>query len=196
MKKFLLDTNAFFELLGYLAGKEVRRDGYDFSDIREGECYISKITELEILSVIGKYGRGEASQWQQCSRQIDEEGKKCEHRYFHQGRRPWNKNLCRDMYKLVKEMINGSSSILKVNVLDINHSIIHRAEGFMMYAYKYKFGSQDALIAATAIVHSSDTEPMLVVTSDRALRAAMAEEGMGFVIPGVTVLGGFSQKNT
>lgn len=65
-----------------------------------------------------------------------------------------------------------------------------------MYAYKYKFGSQDALIAATAIVHSSDTEPMLVVTSDRALRAAMAEEGMGFVIPGVTVLGGFSQKNT
>ena len=74
MKRYLLDTNAFFEMLSFLAGKSVRRDEYNFEDMRQGECYISKITELEILSVIGKYGRGEPSQWQNCSRQIADDG--------------------------------------------------------------------------------------------------------------------------
>ena len=85
MKKYLLDTNAFFELLSHVSGKPVRKDGYDFADIRQNECYISKITELEILSVIGKYGRGIPSQWQICSRQISEEGEKCGKRYFLKG---------------------------------------------------------------------------------------------------------------
>lgn len=127
MKNYLLDTNAFFELLSFLAGKNIRQDGYDFADILEGKCYISKITELEILSVIGKYGRGEPSQWQKCSRQIHENGAKCQHQYFHKGQKPWNKKLCRDMYKLVKEMTHGTSPILKVNVLEINAAIINRA---------------------------------------------------------------------
>ena len=88
------------------------------------------------------------------------------------------------MQKLVKEMITGSSPILKVKVLDVNEEIIDRAEGFMMHASKYKFGSQDALIVATSIIYSSQEEPMIVVTSDRALRAAMLEEGVGFIVPG------------
>lgn len=184
MQKFLLDTNAFFEMLSFLAGKSIRSDNYDFKDIQNGECYISKITELEILSVIGKYGRGEASQWQICTRQISENGVKCGHRYFHKGQKPWNKKLCRDMQKLVKELINGNSPILKVNVLEIDETIINRAEGFMMHASKHKFGSQDALIVATSIIHSSEEDPMIVVTSDRALRAAMAEEGVEFIVPG------------
>ena len=179
-----MDTNAFFEMLSFLAGKNVRCDGYDFADIRNEECYISKITELEILSVIGKYGRGEAAQWQRCSRLINENGDRCGHNYYHKGQKPWNKRLCRDMHKLVKEMIDGSSPIFKVNVLEINDAVINRAEGFMMYASKYKFGSQDALIAATSLIHSSDDLPMVVVTSDKSLRAAMAEGGVSFIVPG------------
>ena len=184
MKKYLLDTNAFFEMLSFLNGKNIRSDGYDFKDIQNGECYISKITELEILSVIGKYGRGESSQWQKCTRHIREDGTKCNNRYLHKGQKPWNKKLCRDMQKLVKEMINGSSPILKLIVLDVNEAIINRAEGFMMHASRHKFGSQDALIVATSIIHSSKEEPLIVVTSDRALRAAMIEEGVGFIVPG------------
>lgn len=79
MKQYLLDTNAFFEILSFLAGKSIRRDGYDFADIRKEKCYVSKITELEILSVIGKYGRGMQDQWQACNRQIDMQGTKCTH---------------------------------------------------------------------------------------------------------------------
>lgn len=187
MKRYLLDTNAFFEMLSFLAGKSVRKDEYNFEDIRQGECYISKITELEILSVIGKYGRGEPSQWQNCNRQITKDGTKCTHQYFHKGIKSWNKRLCTAVRKLMKEMIEGTSPVLKIHVLDLDENIINRAEGFMMHAVKHKFGSQDSLIAATAIIHSTEIDPLFVVTSDRALRAAMKEEGMDFIVPGVIV---------
>lgn len=184
MKKYLLDTNAFFEMLSYLVGKNVRKDEYDFADIRQGECYISKITELEVLSVIGRYGRGKPSQWQTCNRQTSKEGITCSNRYFFEGIRPWNKKQCAALRKLVKEMIDGTSTILKINVLEIDEDIINRAEGFMMHAVRYKFGSQDALIASTAIIHSTEETPMYVVTADKALRAAMKDEGMEFIVPG------------
>lgn len=184
MKKYLLDTNAFFEMISYMAGRNVRKDEYDFDNIRKGECYISKITELEIISVIGKYGRGEPSQWQKCERHISKDGLICEHKFFYKGRKPWNKKLCMAVNKLVKEMIAGTSPILKIGVLDVNECIINRAEGFMMHAAKHKFGSQDALIAATAITHSTDNDPVIVVTSDKALRLAMIDEGMEFIVPG------------
>lgn len=187
MRRYLLDTNAFFEMLSYLAGKNVRADIYDFHDVRKGKCYISKITELEIISVIGKYGRAEPEQWQTCGRIISEDGAKCEREYFHQGKRPWSRKLCRDLNKLMKEMIHGTSPILNVQVLDINREIINRAEGFMMHAVRHKFGSQDALIAATAIIHSTEDDPMYVVTSDKPLRAAMKAEGMEFIVPGSCV---------
>lgn len=184
MKKYLLDTNSFFEMLSYLAGRNMRGDSYGFEDVRKGECYISKITELEIISVIGKYSRGEPSQWQRCERQVSEEGAKCGCQYYHKGRKAWNKKLCAAVNKLVKEMIAGTSPILKLYVLDINRNIIERAEGFLMHANRYRFGSQDALIAATAIIYSTEDNPMFVVTSDKALRAAMIAEGMEFIVPG------------
>ena len=151
MERYLLDTNAFFEMFSFLAGRNVRTDAYNFQDIRQGECYISKITELEILSVIGKYGRGEPSQWQNCDRQIADDGAKCTHRYFHKGNKPWNNRLCADLRKLMKEMIAGTSSIITLHVLDINEDIIY------------------------------------VVTSDRALRVAMKEEGIDFIVTGTTI---------
>lgn len=186
MKRYLLDTNVFFEMLSFLSGKNVRKDEYDFEEIRQGECYISKITELEILSVIGKYRRGEQSQWQVCNRQIAEDGTKCTRQHFHKGIKPWNQRLCKAMRKLIKEITNGTNSNLQVHVLNIDEEIINRAEGFMMHAIKYKFGSQDALIAATAIMYSTPIDPLLVVTSDKSLRAAMKEEGMQFIVPGIT----------
>lgn len=45
-------------------------------------------------------------------------------------------------------------------------------------------GSQDALIASTAIIYSTEKNPIYVVTSDKALQAAMKAEGIGFIVPG------------
>lgn len=187
MEKYLLDTNAFFELISYLAGKNIRHDEYKYEDVIKGECYISKITELEINSVIGKYGRGEPAQWQKCSRLLSEDGsQRCNHDYFYKGQKPWKKKVCRDMLKLVREILDGSSPILNVTVLDVTTETIDRAKNFMMLSFKYKFGSHDAIIAATAITHSTKDNILCVVTSDRALRAAMKEEGVYFIVPGVT----------
>lgn len=183
MDKYLLDTNAFFEMLSYIVGKNVRNDGYDFEDIIHGECYISKITELEIISVVGKYGRGEQAQWQKCNRLIDEEGTICEHNFFNKGQKPWNKKLCRDILKLTKEILQGQNELLKIEVLELNERILNRAESFMMHSLRHKFGSQDALIAATALVYSDETNCFQVVTSDKGLRSAMSAEGMKFIVP-------------
>ena len=88
------------------------------------------------------------------------------------------------MRKLVREMLDATSPVLSVKVLEIDNSILERAEGFMMHASKYKFGSQYAIIAAIAIINSTDDNPMFVVTSDRALRAAMQDEKMNYIVPG------------
>ena len=189
MDKYLLDTNAFFEMLSYIAGKSVRKDGYDFGNIKNGECYISKITELEIISVVGKYGRGEQAQWQKCNRMINEDGTVCNHNFFSKGQKPWNKKLCRDILKLTKEILEGKNTLLKVEVLELNEQVINRAESFMMHSAKYKFGSQDALIAATALVYSNETDYFQVVTSDKGLRSAMQAEGMKFVVPSSQSMG-------
>ena len=186
MNRYLLDTNAFFELVSYLAGKKVRHDEYDYKEVRAGECYISRITELEIISVIGKYGRGEPAQWQNCNRLLSEDGNTmCSQRYFYKGQKPWKKKVCRDMFKLVKEILSGNSPLLNITVLEVIEDIINRAEGFMMLSSKYKFGSHDALIVATSIIHSTKSNILQVVTSDRALLAAMKEEGMHYIVPGV-----------
>ena len=184
MKEYLLYKNAFFEILSFLVGKNVRRDEYDFNEIKEGRCYISKITEVEIISVIGKYARGEQEEWQRCDRIIAEDGTRCDKQYFHKGRKGWNKRLCKDMLKLVKEILDGSSTILKVEVLDLNEEVVHYAKEFIMYAFKHKFGSQDAFIAATAIAYSTEERSLQVVTSDKGLCAAMKKKGIPFVVPG------------
>lgn len=113
MKQYLLDTNAFFEMLSFLAGKGVRKDEYDFEDIRRGKCYISKITELEILSVIGKYGRGEQEQWQKCSRQIDQDGNKCTHRYYQKRYETLEQTSMHGYEKIGKRNDRGDKSYLK-----------------------------------------------------------------------------------
>lgn len=49
-----------FEILSFLAGKNVRRDEYDFSSIRNGECYISKAkkeTDMDLTSYSKRYDR-------------------------------------------------------------------------------------------------------------------------------------------
>ena len=143
------------------------------------------MTELEINSVIGKYGRGEPAQWQKCSRLLSEDGtQQCNHDYFYKGQKPWKKKVCRDMMKLVKEILEGNSSLLKVNTLDVSTAVMDKAKSFMLLSFKYKFGSHDAVIAATAIENSTKENIMYVVTSDRALRAAMKEEGVYFIVPG------------
>ncbi len=183
MQRYLLDTNAFFELLSTIAGKPVRKDGYDFTDIVSGEFYISSITLVEIISVIGKYSRGEVRQWQKCNRIISDNETVCQHSYLSLGRKPWNTKFVSALFKLIKEIVNGDSPFLKVKVLPFDETVLKKSEQFILKSLKYKFGSHDAVIAATAIINSDELN-MCVVTSDKGLKAAMREENMLIYTPG------------
>ena len=55
VEDYLLDTNAYFAILRYVISQE-RNEKYE--RILNGNCCISKLTRIEIISVIGKYARG------------------------------------------------------------------------------------------------------------------------------------------
>lgn len=177
---YLLDTNAFFEMLCEIGGIEMP-GMKGFLKKTEGEkCYISRITLIEIISVIGKYGRGEAQQWQICRRQIHENGETCGHYFLNPGRKRWKNKTVRGMIKLVNEVTTGKSSLLNIEVLPVTDAVLQEAERFIHSAVSYKFASMDAVIASTArIFEREHGEQMIVLTADKSLRRALQLEQMG-----------------
>lgn len=175
MANYLIDTNIFFELLCGLAGKENINKKSDLDKLAEGELYISEITRVEIFSVIGKYARGEQEQWQICARIKDESGTKCMNKYYNPGRKKWKKAQIRDMRKLVNNILDGESRLLKVQVLKVTEGVLQEARRFINYAFTYKFASLDAVIAGTAKYYSDKN--LILVTYDKSLRTALYKDG-------------------
>lgn len=176
---YLLDTNAFFEILCEIA--EIEIPGMKgFSKIIEGEeCYISRVTLIEIISVIGKYGRGEAREWQVCNRITSENGDICGKYFLNPGRKKWKNKVVRGMLKLVNEVTTGKSELLTLEVLPVTETVLREAERFIHNAVNYKFASMDAVIASTARVYESEhNEKMIVLTADKSLRRALQAENM------------------
>lgn len=176
MKKYLIDTNAFWEILCEIAGIPAKGKRFDIDEIKRGDCYISEITKIEIMSVMGKYARGEQAQWQQCNRIIGEDGTRCVARYYNPGRKKWKNRQTADMRKLVKDILEGNSKVFQVKVLPVTEEVIEEAARFINYAFKYKFASLDAVIAGTVCCY--DKENFRVVTHDTSLRKALKEDGI------------------
>lgn len=172
----MIDTNVFWEILCETAGIPVRGRRFDMDAIKSGECFISEITKVEIMSVMGKYARGEQAQWQLCNRIVREDGTRCKERYFNPGRKKWKTKQTAAMKKLVKDILEGNSKMFHVNVLPVTEAVIKEAEQFIDYAFKYKFASLDAVIAGTACYY--DKENFVVVTHDTSLRKALLDENI------------------
>lgn len=170
MKKYLLDTNAYFALLKYVSS-----EGNDevIDNILMGECYISKVTQIEIISVIGKYARGSSGGVQMCNRVHRDTGMMCGKQFTTPKQKKWSQAKLKGWLKLEKEVANGSNCLFNVKVLEINSDVIAEAEYFIQNALIFNFKSMDAMILGTAKANSTDTETMIVVTADRALKAGM-----------------------
>lgn len=176
MEKFLIDTNALWEIICEIAGFPVRGKCFDIERIKRGECYISEVTRVEIMSVMGKYARGEQAQWQICNRITGDDGTRCSQRHYNPGRKKWKRKQIAPFRKLIDDIVNGRSSVFKVAVLPITHEVVSEAERFIDLAFKYKFASMDAMIAATAKCYGTDE--ICVVTHDGSLRRALVESGI------------------
>lgn len=178
MTRYLLDTNAYFAVLKYLAG-EYQIDNIE--TVLEGECYISKLTQIEIISVVGQYARGRDRQVQRCDRVHAENGEICNTAYVVERRKKWSRQKLHDWLKLEREISSGISGRFKLQVLMVNDKVIDEAETFIQKALIHNFRSMDAMILGTAKAYSSDESGIVVVTADKALKAGMGRIGYPFI---------------
>ena len=174
MTRYLLDTNAYFVILKHLAGEV--QDG-NIETVLNGECYISKLTQIEIISVIGQYARGRNRQVQRCDRVHAETGKCCNASDVVERSKRWSRQKIHDWLKLEKEISSGISQQFKLQVLNVNDKVVDEAQRFIQNALVHNFRSMDAMILGTAKAYSTEESGMVVVTADKALKAGMRRIG-------------------
>ena len=178
MTKYLLDTNAYFAILRYSAEED---SNPAVENVLNGECCISKLTQIEIISVIGQYARGRNGQKQVCDRVHEGSRESCGKTYVTERRKKWSRQKVHDWLKLEKEISNGSNETIRMRVLDVNEEVIRSAERFIQHALTHNFRSMDAMIVGTARAYSTADEEMIVVTADKALKAGMGKAGYPFI---------------
>ncbi|MBL0386864.1 PIN domain-containing protein [Tumebacillus sp. ITR2] len=174
VKSFLLDTNAYH--LFFSMGSQDKKTKLESLLMKGGvvEFYLSEISAMEIYSVLGKDRRGIQQQVQLCTRNIN--SGYCEQEWSTPGRKGIKNKMFKSLIKLVSDSLNASGGI-RAKVISLDSEHISVAKDFLIdYADKYNFGSQDALIAATAILYKKRTETEItVVTSDKGLKAALSQ---------------------
>ena len=167
MVNYLLDTNALFIIIKALTEEQ---KSAQISEIIEAKCYISELTKIEIISVLGKYSRGCSGQKQKCDKIISEDGEVCSNFCYTPKRKPWNKRVTNSWIKLIQDIIEGNSTVLSIDVIPLSENITSEAENFIINALKHDFKSMDAMIAATAIdFQKHNNEEMILVTNDKRL---------------------------
>ena len=174
-KNFLLDTNVFFHVIEDIAGNTASGE---LKLLQEGKCYISELTRIEIISVLGKHARGASGQIHKCERIISENGDVCGREYYLPARKGWKKRVVADWRKLIRDITTGNSRLFGVEVLPLTPEVCDVARTFVGYALNYNFGSLDAMITATAIEYRDRTGTELtMVTYDKKLMAAIKADG-------------------
>ena len=61
----------------------------ELSMLISGSLFISTITKIEIVSVLGKYARGSSGGFQRCTRCISEAGESCQNQWYTAPRVRW-----------------------------------------------------------------------------------------------------------
>ncbi len=169
--RYLLDTNAYFAILKYLA--ENNRNNAKIENILKEECYISQLTQIEIISVIGQYARGHSKQVQTCHRIHADTQEPCGATFVEAKRKKWSKQMIHDWMKLEKEISTGVNPLFTVEVLQVDEHVWDEAQKFIRRALVNSFKSMDSMILGTAKAYSKEDDEMVVVTADRGLQAGM-----------------------
>ena len=182
-KEYLLDTNAYFNILKLLKDASDGDQNEMVEVLKQGTLFISEITRIEIISVLGKYARGGNGGPQKCECIISEDGTKCNHTRYVPSRKKWSNKRVKAWIKLIQETMEGSSSLINVTQLPFSSATINEADGIIKHALIHSFGSLDAMIAATAQGAIKSKRDMVVVTSDRPLKACLEKCSIPYVDP-------------
>jgi rRNA-processing protein FCF1 len=174
--KYLLDTNAYFNILKEL----YYNNGVDkFTEVISSDCYISQLSLIEIMSVVGKYARGVTPQKQKCARILVDGSRACEHEWYEIGRNKMKPKVVKGWLKVINEIETNTHKFIKLTVLPINNLVLLESRKFIEdYSFRHNFGSHDAIIAGTSRSQKSICEDICIVTSDKGLKAALIEDGI------------------
>lgn len=176
-QEYLMDTNAFFNLLKVMNPDS---DGQDaLSESIEGllsqKLTISSITKVEIISVLGKYARGNQGGIQKCNCVISQDGQLCSNSRYSKPRKKWNSRKTRAWLRFIDEILGGRSKLLSVEVEPFDTNTISEAQKIIMHALTHNFASMDAMIAATAKIARKNQRNITVITSDKGLKACLGK---------------------
>ena len=179
-QNYLLDTNAYFNLLKILRKCSESTTEYPESikQLLCGNLYISTITKVEIISALGKYARGNSGGRSKCNCVISEEGTICSNYKYTLARKQWNKNQVKAWLQFIDETITGKSSLVQLKLLPFSEKTIDEAQRIVVHALIHNFGSLDAMIAATAKESINNHESITVITSDGGLKACLGKCGI------------------
>ena len=179
-QELLLDTNAFFNLL-----KMMNPDAGEDSivatcidNLKSKKLVVSTITEVEIISVMGKYARGSHGGTSKCNCLISDKGDVCQNTRYTVARKKWNKNRVKAWMQLISEIFEGKSKLLTINVEPFNTATIEEAKKVIIHALLHSFASMDAMIDATAKLARENGRDVTVVTSDKGLKACLRAIGV------------------
>lgn len=169
---YLVDTNAYHLFFTNRSLEARTRLESLLTNNGNVEFYISEITSMEIYSVLGKDRRGITYQEQSCTRNLSEGV--CTQTWLTAGRKGIRDKEFRLLIKLVSD-IQDQAGAIRASILSLDPDVILRAKEFLIdYADRFNFGSQDALIAGTAIAYKNrHGSELTVITSDKGLKAAL-----------------------
>lgn len=176
MTEYLLDTNAYFNVLILLSKPKQYQTSTEaamISTLTSTKMYISTITKVEIISVLGKHSR-RGGGCDKCTRIISPDGVKCSNTYYMPVRKKMNCKKIRAWKKLISDTTSGRAQI-NFDVLPFDEKTIVEAQKIIEHALVYSFTSMDALIAATASIANMEGHNMTVITSDHSLLACLAK---------------------
>lgn len=176
-KEFLLDTNAFYNLLKAV-NPVANKDGTlpaSVAALKSEKLIVSSITEVEIVSVLGKYARGSQGGMAKCNCIISPEGHICHNSRYTEPRKKWSKKRIKAWMLLIDEIFEGTSQLLSVSVEPFDSSTVAEAKTVIKHALVHNFASMDALIAATAKIARNNSRDITVVTSDKGLKACLSK---------------------
>lgn len=176
-QEYLLDTNAFFNLL-----KAMNPDSQSDHSLSESlgkliseKLSVSSITKVEIISVLGKYARGTQGGPQKCNCRISPEGDLCQNSRYSEPRKKWSARKTKAWIQFINEILEGRSKLLNVEIEPFTQDTVSEAEKIILYALSNNFASMDAMIAATAKIARTNKRDIVVVTSDKGLKACLGK---------------------
>ena len=176
-QEFLLDTNAFYNLLKAI-NPEASEQGSivdSIATLKHAKLLVSSITEVEIISVLGKYARGSQESISKCNCQISPEGHICQNNRYTAPRKKWNKKRIKAWLQLINHIFEGKSELLTVDIEPFDSKTVAEAKNVITHALIHNFASMDAMIAATAKLACDNYRDVTVITSDKGLKACLSK---------------------